>query len=240
MDILRRAQDAVQCNIHACRDNRGVVYIFISDITDARNVYKIGMTDDIQERQRAHRTGCPRGIMAFYRYCYHPRTIETKLKNILAQQYPMSGEVVYDVPFNVLKNVIIFLIDEEDSNAASLPVPGSVLVPIVDDDENPPRRGQKGSKGNNKKKARLASVDEHTESFLYRNLPGGHPQKLGVWSADEIEHFKRILKTTEQPIKGNWGLLSRMVPTRVGYQCQSFYRKLVEDRDPMLKQFQNT
>ncbi|KAI8585205.1 hypothetical protein BDZ88DRAFT_442579 [Geranomyces variabilis] len=114
METLLRAQNAVHQNIYSRTDNRGVVYIYICNVTDTHNIYKVGFTYNLPECQGGHRTACPDGCMAFYTRCHNPPAIKGKLKAILKLQYKMLGEVVYDILFDVLKHIIISLRNDEE------------------------------------------------------------------------------------------------------------------------------
>ena len=72
---------------------------------------------------------------------------------------------------------------------------------------------------------------EYPNSYFYRHLPPGEVQKNGSWSPSEKEAFMKRLKEfrgNSTTMNGDWGLFSRTIPGRVGYQCANFYRKLVE------------
>ena len=72
---------------------------------------------------------------------------------------------------------------------------------------------------------------EYPNSYFYRHLPPGEVQKNGSWSPQEKAAFMKRLaefRGNSTTMNGDWGLFSRTIPGRVGYQCANFYRKLVE------------
>lgn len=66
-------------------------------------------------------------------------------------------------------------------------------------------------------------------AYFYRfNVPG-QPQKNGKWSKAEHELFmKRVLNFG---VNDKWGIYSKAIPGRVGYQCSNYWRGLVKDGD---------
>lgn len=71
----------------------------------------------------------------------------------------------------------------------------------------------------------LASLDD--DAFLYRNKPEGETKEAGPWSEEEKTKFIEIYRSNP-PIDGKWGLFSKQIPGRVGYQCKNMYAQLVE------------
>jgi len=66
-------------------------------------------------------------------------------------------------------------------------------------------------------------------AYFYRfNVPG-QPQKNGKWTKSEHELFmKRVLNFG---VNDQWGVFSKAIPGRVGYQCSNYWRGLVKDGD---------
>ena len=66
-------------------------------------------------------------------------------------------------------------------------------------------------------------------AYFYRfNVPGVAP-KNGKWSkAEHILFMKRVL---EFGVNDQWGIFSKKIPGRVGYQCSNYWRGLVKDGD---------
>lgn len=66
-------------------------------------------------------------------------------------------------------------------------------------------------------------------AYFYRfNVPG-QPQKNGKWTKAEHELFmKRVLNFG---VNDKWGIFSKAIPGRVGYQCSNYWRGLVKDGD---------
>merc|ERR1712130_867999 len=64
-------------------------------------------------------------------------------------------------------------------------------------------------------------------AYFYRfNVPG-QPQKNGKWSKEDHKLFmQRVL---EIGVNDQWGLFSKTIPGRVGYQCSNYWRGLVKD-----------
>jgi hypothetical protein len=70
-----------------------------------------------------------------------------------------------------------------------------------------------------------------SNAYLYRHRLPGEQHRFGVWTAEEKELFTRRLAElggTDEAFGGDWGLFSRGIPGRVGYQCSAFYRNLVK------------
>lgn len=76
------------------------------------------------------------------------------------------------------------------------------------------------------KKQAWLHLDDNPNAFFYRNVMPGEIKKNGQWSESEKIIFLKALKE-HPPIQGGWGLFSRYIPSRVGYQCNAFYKKLV-------------
>lgn len=76
------------------------------------------------------------------------------------------------------------------------------------------------------KKQAWQHLDDNPNTFFYRHVLPGETKKNGLWSEDEKVLFLKVFKE-HPPVKGHWGLFSRYIPSRVGYQCNSFYKKLV-------------
>jgi len=66
-------------------------------------------------------------------------------------------------------------------------------------------------------------------AYFYRfNVPG-QPQKNGKWTKEEHALFmKRVM---EIGANDQWGIFSKKIPGRVGYQCSNYWRGLVKDGD---------
>uniref|UniRef100_A0A7S2ZN52 Myb-like domain-containing protein n=1 Tax=Rhodosorus marinus TaxID=101924 RepID=A0A7S2ZN52_9RHOD len=65
-------------------------------------------------------------------------------------------------------------------------------------------------------------------SYSYRYTDPGEAQRQGPWTDEERELFLKLLKT-HSAAEGKWGIFSRNVPGRVGYQCMSFYNQLLSE-----------
>ncbi|KAL9658489.1 hypothetical protein ABK040_006029 [Willaertia magna] len=84
-------------------------------------------------------------------------------------------------------------------------------------------------------KARIeayAKIKTNPNAYYYRFNEPGEQQKNGKWTRDEKELFikklKEYAKTTDN---FQWGIFSKMIPGRVGYQCQQQYRTLLKTKE---------
>lgn len=116
MDVIKFARNAAFSNLNSIKEELDVVYIFIRDVTDSRNSYKVGMTSDVWRREKDFTTLSPEGRMAFYIPCKNARLVEKTVLATLRKEFRVNGEVVYDISFDMLKTMII-------SIAASVPGP---------------------------------------------------------------------------------------------------------------------
>ncbi|KAI8063912.1 hypothetical protein BC940DRAFT_242760 [Gongronella butleri] len=71
------------------------------------------------------------------------------------------------------------------------------------------------------------------EGYYFRFVIPGEGQQNGGWSSKE--HALFMERYEEWVAKGRkmgvaWGLFSRGIPHRVGYQCMNYYRKLLEKK----------
>jgi hypothetical protein len=80
---------------------------------------------------------------------------------------------------------------------------------------------------------------KNPNAYFYRNVAPGEEYKMGPFTLEEKKIFlKRVEEFRNKEtgvVSGEWGLFSRALPGRVGYQCSNFYRKLVEQgeiKDP--------
>ena len=64
-------------------------------------------------------------------------------------------------------------------------------------------------------------------AFYFRHRPPGEEIIKGPWSEDEKKLFIEKLRKTPK-IGKDWGDFARDIPGRVGYQCRSYFHKLVE------------
>mmetsp|Transcript_44328 Transcript_44328/g.73351 ORF Transcript_44328/g.73351 Transcript_44328/m.73351 type:complete len:411 (+) Transcript_44328:1-1233(+) len=66
-------------------------------------------------------------------------------------------------------------------------------------------------------------------AYFYRFCVPGQPQKNGKWTTEEHKLFmQRVL---EIGANDSWGIFSKKIPGRVGYQCSNYWRGLVKDGD---------
>ncbi|EAX88286.1 hypothetical protein TVAG_132910 [Trichomonas vaginalis G3] len=72
---------------------------------------------------------------------------------------------------------------------------------------------------------------KNPNAYFYRNVAPGEKYITGPFTPEEKKIFlKRVEEfkdKTTGTITGEWGLFSRALPGRVGYQCSNFYRKLI-------------
>ncbi len=121
MDILVNAQQAALRDLETPQETRSVVYVFNVNTMNVRNIFKIGHTMDIARREGEHRSAAPDGRIAFYAHCHNAPTVESKLIQTLKLQYRMSREIVYDIPLDVVKQVILSLIAQENQTTLARP-----------------------------------------------------------------------------------------------------------------------
>ncbi|OHT13840.1 hypothetical protein TRFO_43238 [Tritrichomonas foetus] len=76
------------------------------------------------------------------------------------------------------------------------------------------------------KKQAWHQLDVNPNGFFYRHLLPGEKKKNGPWTETEKQLFIKAIRE-HPPSSGHWGLFSRHIPGRVGYQCNAFYKKLV-------------
>jgi hypothetical protein len=67
---------------------------------------------------------------------------------------------------------------------------------------------------------------ENPNAFYYRHRLPEEERKNGAWDSAEKALFLEELKKFPSGVS-QWGLFARAIPGRVGYQCNSFYRKLI-------------
>ncbi|KAI0243982.1 hypothetical protein L0F63_004476 [Massospora cicadina] len=70
------------------------------------------------------------------------------------------------------------------------------------------------------------AITTRPNSYYYRFNAPGEEQRTGAWTAEEKKLFLQRLK--EHGADKDWGIFSKTIPGRVGYQCSSFYRLLIQ------------
>jgi len=68
--------------------------------------------------------------------------------------------------------------------------------------------------------------DENPNAYYYRFNEPGETQRNGKWTEAEKKVFFQRMK--EVGVNGQWGIFSKAIYGRVGYQCANFYRQLIE------------
>jgi len=71
--------------------------------------------------------------------------------------------------------------------------------------------------------ARIAAYlgrHENPNAYYYRFNAPGEPQSTGGWTVEEHNLFMELIS---EGVDFHWGILSRAVPGRVGYQCANYY-----------------
>lgn len=68
--------------------------------------------------------------------------------------------------------------------------------------------------------------EKNPNSFYYRFKDAGEQHARGEWSREEHAAFIHKLKR-DGSVDHHWGIFSREIPGRVGYQCANYYRKLI-------------
>lgn len=69
--------------------------------------------------------------------------------------------------------------------------------------------------------------ESNPNAYYYRFNDPGEPQKNGKWSDHEKKIFLDLI--AKKGVDGQWGIFSRSIPGRVGYQCSNFYRHLIKE-----------
>ena len=77
-------------------------------------------------------------------------------------------------------------------------------------------------------------LEDDENAFLYRNIPDGDTKNNGPWKQSEIELLKKALKDYP-PINEKWGVFSKLIPGRTGYQCKKMYEQLLKNNQ--IKQY---
>ncbi|PRP89086.1 hypothetical protein PROFUN_01806 [Planoprotostelium fungivorum] len=69
--------------------------------------------------------------------------------------------------------------------------------------------------------------ESNPNQYYYRFNRPGEKTRSGLWTSDEQKiFFKRVAEFGPQ----NWGLFSKVIPGRVGYQCCAFYKNAVASK----------
>lgn len=68
--------------------------------------------------------------------------------------------------------------------------------------------------------------DENPNAYYYRFNDPGETQRNGKWTEAEKKAFYQ--RMNEVGVNGQWGIFSKAIYGRVGYQCANFYRQLIE------------
>jgi len=77
--------------------------------------------------------------------------------------------------------------------------------------------------------------DKNPNAYYYRFNDPGVSQKNGKWTQEERKLF--FTRMEEIGVDGKWGIFSRAIPGRVGYQCSNFYRHLIESKEIVDKNY---
>lgn len=71
--------------------------------------------------------------------------------------------------------------------------------------------------------------DKNPNAYYYRFNEPNETQRTGEWSIDEkIVFYNNIISIG---LNYNWGLFSKNIQGRVGYQCSNFFRSLILSKD---------
>lgn len=79
--------------------------------------------------------------------------------------------------------------------------------------------------------------ETNPNQYYYRFNDPGEPQATGKWSQKDKALFLQLIKEKGVDYQvekrgwreGQWGIFSRQIPGRVGYQCSNFYRQLIKE-----------
>ncbi|KAF0974775.1 hypothetical protein FDP41_006249 [Naegleria fowleri] len=81
-------------------------------------------------------------------------------------------------------------------------------------------------------KARIeayAKIKTNPNVYYYRFNEPGESQRNGKWSEQEKAKFiKKLKEYLAETDNFQWGIFSKRIPGRVGYQCSNFYRTLLK------------
>jgi len=83
------------------------------------------------------------------------------------------------------------------------------------------------------KKQSYQQMFANPNSFFYRNRPPGESQKIGPFSQQEEKLFVERLNYFREKLgihDGMWGYFAVGIPGRLGYQCSSYYRMLLQEK----------
>jgi hypothetical protein len=74
-------------------------------------------------------------------------------------------------------------------------------------------------------------AEQHPSAYFYRHRPYGEVRRNGAWTPKEKKLFLdrlQELRGDADTFRPDWGLFSRTIPGRVGYQCSNFYCSLLD------------
>jgi len=84
-------------------------------------------------------------------------------------------------------------------------------------------------------KARIEAYEKiktNPNAYYYRFNEPGEKQKNGKWSQKEkLKFIEKLKEYVQETDNFQWGLFSKHIPGRVGYQCSCFYRTLLKSRE---------
>lgn len=69
--------------------------------------------------------------------------------------------------------------------------------------------------------------EKNPNVYYYRFKDPGEDIRKGPWTPPEHETFLNLMEKVKETDDIAWGLLSKNMPGRVGYQCRSYYKQLV-------------
>lgn len=71
--------------------------------------------------------------------------------------------------------------------------------------------------------------DKNPNAYYYRFNDANEAQRTGEWDYNETAIFYN--NVINMGVNNNWGLFSKNIKGRVGYQCSNYYRKLIMNDD---------
>lgn len=71
--------------------------------------------------------------------------------------------------------------------------------------------------------------DKNPNAYYYRFNDPNEAQRTGEWDCNETTIFYNNI--INMGVNNNWGLFSKNIKGRVGYQCSNYYRKLILNDD---------
>jgi hypothetical protein len=226
MEYLEEAIRKCVDGVRPSRSPKDYVYIFSPDIFSSEKHYKLGWSKDWSRREKDLRTACPRGRMVFVLPCEEGRKLESRMFNVLGQadEVHVVGEVVHGLDFSVLRHLFVRLSATDTADEKNREDPSANPTVTHEVCQNPSTVAaptHDASEPSDHSRAKLImKKDSAPNIFYYRYLDDESTKKMGPWTTEELRLLHQLIATNGAR---EWGVLSRQVPGRVGYQCRNAY-----------------